>query len=160
MQNIAHYATPSILLAAILLAGCAPAEDTAPADTGDGSGGGADAVGDVVDDVAGSAGDTVPMAGTAWLTVGTDGAVQTTLIDAEGRYRDIRNGELFGEGGWQQRPDGRVCFEPDTGVGACWETETTDEDGVVVAINGDDRRIELKRVTYTAPEETDEDSAS
>ena len=100
------------------------------------------------------------MASTAWLTVGTDGAVQTTLIDAEGRYRDMRNGELFGEGTWQQRPNGTICFEPETGVGACWETETTGDDGTLKAVNGDDRRIELKRVTYTPPETAESDDAN
>ena len=143
-------------LAAIALASCTGAEEGAPAD----GGGSGDAVADAASEIALSGEETIAMAGTAWLSVGTDGAVQRTLIDEGGRYRDIRNGELFGEGSWEQRPDGKVCFEPDTGLGACWQTESADADGTVIATNDDDRRIELKRVTYTAPETAEDDSAS
>lgn len=153
MRNISHSAALFVPLAALALASCTGAEDAAPADSSGGS------VEEAVDAVAQGTGETIAMAGTAWLSVGADGAVQTTLIDEGGRYRDIRNGEVFGEGGWQQRPDGKLCFEPDTGLGACWEIETTAEDGTVIATNGDDRRIELKRVTYTAPETDDEETA-
>lgn len=144
------------ILGAIALVSCAESADTSSAD----SGGSGDAVADAAGEIAQTGDETIAMAGTAWLTVGTDGAVQTTLIDDGGRYRDIRNGELFGEGGWQQRPDGKVCFEPDTGLGTCWQTESGDQNGTVIAISDDDRRIELKRVTYTAPDASEDDSAS
>ena len=144
------------ILASIALISCAESADTSSTD----GGGSGDAVAEAASEIAQAGEETIAMAGTAWLSVGTDGAVQTTLIDEGGRYRDIRNGELFGEGGWQQRPDGRVCFEPDTGLGACWQTESGDQDGTVIAINDDDRRIELKRVTYTAPDASEDDSAS
>ena len=96
-------------------------------------------------------GQDVAVSETGWLTVGTDGAVQTTFFDAGGRYRDLRNGALMAEGMWEQRPDGTVCFEPDAGIGACWETGSEDETGTVIATNGDGKRIEIKRVTYLAP---------
>ena len=88
-----------------------------------------------------------------WLTVGTDGAVQTTFFDAGGRYRDYRNGDLFASGTWQQRPDGRLCFEPESGRGACWSFSKPDENGDVTATNADGKAIEIKRVTYVAPTE-------
>lgn len=101
---------------------------------------------------------TVPMTETGWLSVGKDGSVQTTFFDAGGRYRDFRNGEPWGEGAWEQRPDGSVCFEPDSGPGACWETGSPEEDGSMIVTSEDDMRVEVRRVTYMAPE-TDEDAA-
>lgn len=105
---------------------------------------------------------TLAVADSAWLTVGTDGAVQTTFFDEGGRYRDLRNGQLFAQGAWEQRPDGTICFEPDTGFGACWQTEAEDENGTVIATNSDGKAIEIKRVTYIAPpvqEEGEEEGA-
>lgn len=91
-----------------------------------------------------------------WLTVGNDGAVQTTFFDADGRYRDLRNGEPFAEGSWEQRPDGRVCFEPDSGRGDCWETDKADENGEASATNGDGKVVAIKQITYLAPPQEEE----
>ncbi|MHA7820848.1 MAG: hypothetical protein ACX930_14470 [Erythrobacter sp.] len=135
-------------VAALALAGCTAAEE-------EGSSGGGDAGSE-----AGATPEPTPTRDTdiavsesGWLTVGTDGAVQTTFFDADGRYRDLRNGELFGEGNWQQRPDGKVCFEPDSGRGACWETDAADENGEANATDGDGKTITIKRITYVAPPE-------
>lgn len=98
----------------------------------------------------------IPMTETGWLSVGRDGSVQTTFFDSGGRYRDFRNGELWGEGGWEQRPDGSVCFEPDTGAGACWETGEPEEDGSIIITDEDGAKVEIQRVTYIAPETGDE----
>jgi len=95
---------------------------------------------------------TFALAGTGWLTIGGDGAVQTTYFDPEGRYRDFRNGELLGEGDWERGPEGRVCFEPDAGRGACWTTSEIDEDGEASATDGEGRTIAIKRVTYLPQE--------
>ena len=43
----------------------------------------------------------IAVAQTGWLSIGADGAVQTTFFDADGRYRDLRNGEPFAQGGWE-----------------------------------------------------------
>jgi len=94
---------------------------------------------------------SIPMAETAWLSVGNDGAVQTTMIDPAGRYRDFRNGEPAGQGSWSQRPDGSICFEPAQGSGACWETGAPQEDGSLIATNDDGMRVEITRIAYTAP---------
>lgn len=144
----------SLLTASIafLLAACSAGSDGTGADTGD-----AGAGGDAGSDTGGEqSGGPVAVAGTAWLTVGTDGAVQTTFLDAGGRYRDFRNGEPLFEGTWEQRPEGSVCFQPDNGVGACWELGRPESDGTLIATNGEDRRIEIKRITYTAPPSDDE----
>jgi hypothetical protein len=93
----------------------------------------------------------IALAETGWLTVGRDGSVQTTFFDTGGRYRDFRNGEPSGEGTWAQRPDGSICFEPETGLGACWEMGAPEEDGSVIVTDEDGRRVEIRRITYTAP---------
>ena len=91
------------------------------------------------------------VADTAWLSVGTDGSVQTTFLDTGGRYRDFRNGEAADSGSWEQRPDGSICFTPDSGLGACWATESSENDGTAVIVNETGTRVSIKRITYTAP---------
>lgn len=102
---------------------------------------------------------SLAVAETGWLSVGRDGSVQTTFFDTGGRYRDYRNGEPSGQGSWTQLPGGSICFVPETGLGACWETGTPGEDGSVIVTNQDDKRVEIKRITYTAPE-SDEGNAA
>ncbi len=136
---------PFLALAVLTLPACA---DETSSDSSGGNGGSESASDNSEND---RSGQDVAVSETGWLTVGTDGAVQTTFFDAGGRYRDLRNGALLAEGMWEQRPDGTVCFEPDAGLGACWETGSEDETGTVIATNGDGKRIEIKRVTYLAP---------
>ena len=108
-----------------------------------------------------ASGTSTPMqlAETGWLTVGKDGAVQTTFFDPDGRYRDLRNGEEVAGGRWERRADGRVCFEPDVGLGACWETGDEDATGSIIATDTDGTSIALRRVTYIAPPAPDADAA-
>lgn len=141
---------PLFLLPALLLAACeqpqqASDEDAPPATdpVADASGAGA-----AEDSGESGGGDEFALTETGWLTIGSDGSVQTTFFDANGRYRDLVNGELVAEGGWQRRPDGTLCFEPDAGRGACWETGQPDENGTAIATDGDGKRIEIRRVTY------------
>ena len=143
--------TAMAALAALSLGACAQEAGNSSSDSAD--------AGDTAEEASDATGssDTLAMAETGWLTVGTDGAVQTTFFDAGGRYRDLRNGNLLSEGNWQQRPDGALCFEPDAGLGACWTTSSDEDGGTVIATNGDGKRIEIKRVTYVAPPSPDED---
>jgi hypothetical protein len=142
---------PLTVSAALLLTGCAEgAGDAATEVSADASG--SDAGGE---QAAEEESQTIAMAETGWLTVSEDGAVQTTFFDTGGRYRDFRNGEAMGEGDWEQRPNGELCLEPDEGLGACWETGQTEEDGSAIVTNEDGARVEIKRVTYVPPE-TDE----
>jgi len=89
---------------------------------------------------------------TGWLTIGSDGAVQTTYFDSDGRYRDRRNGEPVAQGSWRRGPDDRLCFEPDAGRGACWSIDEPDEDGVAIAEDADGKTIAIRRVAYLPPE--------
>lgn len=94
--------------------------------------------------------------GTAWLTIGGDGSVQTTFLDPEGRYRDLRDGVPLAEGSWLRDPDGRLCFEPDAGRGACWTFGDIGEDGEAIATDGEGKTIAIKRVAYRPPESDSE----
>lgn len=144
-----HFITPILLLAC---GACAPAEDGS-ASTGEEEASGPQD--DAADSVATPA-TGVLMADTGWLSVGSDGSVQTTFLDTGGRYRDLRNGVAFDAGTWEGRPDGSVCFAPEDGQAQCWAPESMGDDGTTIVTSEDGKRVEIKRITYTAPvEETD-----
>lgn len=140
---------PLLALCGLTLSSCeAPADSSGEAATPSAS---ASEAGDAAD---GGEKETAVLvfAESGWLTVGADGGVQTTFLDADGRYRDLRNGEQVAQGSWQQRPDGSLCFEPDTGFGACWTIEPLEDDGSAIAVNGEGKRIEVRRVSYIGPD--------
>ena len=99
-----------------------------------------------------AAGAGMAMKATGWLTIGADGAVQTTYLDPEGRYRDYRDGQPFARGEWARGPEGRLCFEPEAGRGTCWETGAADDDGSVIATDADGKTIRITRIAYLAPD--------
>ena len=94
--------------------------------------------------------ESLVMAETAWLSVSEDGAVYTTFLDPDGRYRDLRDGQIVHTGSWEQNASSELCFSPDDGMGACWEHGSPGLDGVMRATNRAGRAIEVKRITYTA----------
>lgn len=134
-------------LLCVVVAACAPGAEGSTGDSGAGSAEAQSGEGP------GSGAEIEVMlnADTAWLSVGRDGSVQTTFLDAGGRYRDFRNGEAADSGSWEQRPDGSICFAPDAGLGACWATETSENDGTAIVVNETGTRVAIKRITYTAP---------
>lgn len=134
---------------ALALAACSPASDGADASEADAASG----------EAAAQAPSALPLSESGWLTVGSDGAVQTTFFDANGRYRDLRNGVELAGGSWEQRTDGTICFEPDAGLGACWETMAPDENGTAIATNADGKSIAIKQVTYIAPPQSEDSEA-
>lgn len=144
-----HFLTPLGFLA---LAACAPAEE------GSNSSGEAQAS-ETPSDAAASETPAEPMlmADTGWLSVGSDGSVQTTFLDTGGRYRDFRNGIAADTGAWERRPDGSVCFSPDAGQGECWSADRPDKDGSIIVTSADGKRVEIKPITYSAPP-VDEDA--
>ncbi|MEO0588923.1 MAG: hypothetical protein AAFZ11_00035 [Pseudomonadota bacterium] len=93
--------------------------------------------------------ESLVMAETAWLSVSEEGAVYTTFLDPDGRYRDLRDGQIVHTGSWQQNASSELCFSPDNGTGACWEHGSPGLDGVMRATNRAGRSIEVKRITYT-----------
>ena len=130
------------------LAACAPAEEAASDPAAE-------------PQSAGEAGvvETTPknltLAETAWRASGEDGAVFTTYLDADGTYRDHKNGEPLQDGEWEEVSQGRICFTPakDETSGECWALEKPDAEGVMRATNDAEKVIELRRVTYVAPQE-------
>lgn len=139
------------LFAPLALAACDESSSSGAADVLTGGGEAAPTAEETPDTV------SLPVAESGWLTVGADGAVQTTFFDAGGRYRDLRNGEPFAQGKWEQRPDGKICFEPDEGAGSCWTTASPDDNGEVIATDDDGMAIAIKRITYVAPPSDEED---
>lgn len=91
----------------------------------------------------------------AWRAEGADGAIYSTFLDPEGRYRDLKNGNLYQEGDWEVRTDGALCFLPDgeNVRGDCWELASPEEDGAIIATHSSGRRVELQRIDYRVPEE-------
>lgn len=98
---------------------------------------------------------------TAWRVTAENGARYATYFDVEGRYRDLRNGDLWQEGDWtySDGPSGKqLCMTPneENGVESCWQPGRVDDD-TMFATGPGDRRIELTRVNYQAPEPTQGD---
>ena len=100
--------------------------------------------------------ESLVMAETAWLSVSADGAVYTTYLDPDGRYRDTRDGAIVYAGKWEQNTSGQLCFAPDAGQGVCWDHKAPGLDGVLRATHPDGHAIELKRIAYTPPDEPEE----
>ena len=98
--------------------------------------------------------------GTAWRVMAEDGARYVTMLDEDGTYRDLRNGDPWQEGDWTfaDGPGGKqLCLKPDheDGLERCWEPERMKGD-TMIATGPGERRIELTRVEYAAPETQEE----
>lgn len=142
---------------ALGLAACTPAEDAAQED---------DALAPEPTESASTASAPDSFAETAWLALSEDGARYVTHFDADGSYRDMRNGDPYQEGSWRyaEGPEGKqLCFEPidEGGVERCWLPGRLEE-GRMIATGPAGRRIELTKIAYqpVAPEdETADDTA-
>lgn len=135
------------------LSSCSPAEE-------DSGGGGDETASTEAGD--GSSGRAAPetFANTAWRVMAEDGARYVTMLDEDGTYRDLRNGDAWQEGDWTYAdgPGGKqLCLRPDheDGLERCWEPGPLREDKIIASGPGD-RRIELTRVSYVAPESPEE----
>ncbi|MEM1195591.1 MAG: hypothetical protein AAGH57_05760 [Pseudomonadota bacterium] len=95
--------------------------------------------------------ESLEMAQTAWLSVSDDGAVYTTFLDPDGRYRDMQGGALAYTGAWEQGAARELCFTPDKGAGSCWSHGAPGLDGVMRATSSAGRAIALKRIAYVPP---------
>lgn len=161
-QRLARLATLATLVGS-LSAGCTPDPGAEAAV--------AVAAGDVSSPSADASGPSEPaeprdFAGTAWRVVSDEGARFTTYLDADGTYRDLRNGDAYQQGSWTWNADGEsreLCFEPDaeSGINRCWSPGQMDGDTMIVT-GGENRRIEARRVDYIAPavDEDEEDEAA
>ena len=146
----------SVSLAAVLaLAACTPAEEDAGGDDETASAEPSDR----------PSGKPAPdtFAGTAWRVMAEDGARYVTMLDEDGTYRDLRNGDSWQEGDWTYAdgPGGKqLCLKPDheDGLERCWQPGRVKGD-TMIATGPEDRRIELTRVDYSAPEVQEEGEA-
>lgn len=104
-------------------------------------------------------GTSIAMASSGWLTVSADGAVQTTYLDADGRYRDYRDGEPIAEGKWRRGGRSTLCFEQEDTNETCWDIGTMDSAQSAIASDAEGKTIRITRVDYDAPDAVS-DSAS
>jgi len=101
----------------------------------------------------------ITLAESAWLVVGVDGTVYTTMLDPDGTYRDFSNGAPLQSGAWQKREDGELCFVPadEARSGECWSLGKLDDSGRLRATSDSGSEVELRRVAYSGPgDESDE----
>ncbi|MEM7702731.1 MAG: hypothetical protein AAF251_12395 [Pseudomonadota bacterium] len=106
---------------------------------------------DTAGEEGGLSAESLVMAETAWLSVTEEGEVFTTYLDGDGRYRDVREGEVIYGGAWEQNQDRELCFTPDSGEGTCWAHGAPGLNGVMRAMNNSGRAIEVRKVIYTTP---------
>ena len=144
-----------LLASVLLLAGCNPPPEEAAGESAPAAAA-ASAAGDATSSESPAASPTpeqLALVNTAWRVSGEDGATYTTMFDADGQYRDLKNGEPWQQGGWERLADGRLCFEPsdETRAGACWTLGEEKQDGKMRARSDTGREIELQQVTYIAP---------
>lgn len=144
-----RFLTPLAILA---LAGCAP-DDAGSEGSSESEASETPSEAGAGEETGGTAIASRPMlvANTGWLSVGADGSVQTTFLDADGRYRDFRNGVAADTGSWERRPDGAFCMQPDAGKSACWSADRPAKDGSIMVSSDDAKRVELKPITYSPP---------
>ncbi|GMM92043.1 hypothetical protein [Qipengyuania sp. MTN3-11] len=90
---------------------------------------------------------------TAWRAIAEDGARYTTFLDEGGRYRDLRNGDPWQEGGWEIDSQGQICFLPDAegAVLRCWHPDRMQSAERMIASSDNGMRIRLERVDYSPP---------
>lgn len=91
---------------------------------------------------------------TAWRARDEGGALYTTFLDPGGRYRDLRNGDLWQQGAWEYDEDDRICFTPEAqdALDQCWRPERMDQSGRMIATSDSGRRVQLESVEYRRPE--------
>ena len=131
-------------IAALALAGCSPEAEEPAVTPGDAA----------AEASATPTGQPAPevFAATAWRLVAEDGARYTTMLDADGTYRDLRNGDPWQTGAWTYS-DGEqgkfLCFTPDDdgAIERCWEPGRM-TGGTMRATGDNGVNIELERVDY------------
>ncbi|MEP3051859.1 MAG: hypothetical protein ABJP48_03860 [Erythrobacter sp.] len=98
----------------------------------------------------------------AWLSIGNDGAVYTTFFDADGSYRDHRNGIALQNGTWRKLEDARLCFFPEqqNRTGDCWSIGALEDNGTMRLTSSQGRDIEVRQVAYLAAESADAEAGS
>uniref|UniRef100_UPI0035C851FC hypothetical protein n=1 Tax=Qipengyuania sp. TaxID=2004515 RepID=UPI0035C851FC len=135
------FVAPVLLVSIGTIAGCAPGDPrAAPSDSAadPATEAGAEAMAEAPADKPSRIPDD--LTGTAWRASGADGGSYTTFLDADGRYRDVKNGEPFHDGAWDRRADGSICFLPD-GTEAqrrCWTPDGMTDEGNMVVVGGED----------------------
>ncbi|MEP2180313.1 MAG: hypothetical protein ABJI04_10285, partial [Marinomonas sp.] len=75
--------------------------------------------------------------------------------DADGSYRDFKNGDPLQVGTWEERVDGKLCFTPEVEgrIGECWALAPLDGDDMMQPVSDAGKTIDMRQVTYLPPED-------
>lgn len=133
------------LFVCLAMAACSADEGDTPPDTAaEVASGSADNGEPVID---------MSLAESGWLLVGEDGAVYTTMLDPDGRFRDFRNGEPVKSGSWERSDKGDLCFvaDGDNPARECWSLGRLRGDNTMRATDANEHTVELRKVAYLGP---------
>ena len=77
-----------------------------------------------------------------------DGTPTTAVLMDDGTYSDTQNGEVIEAGTWQERDDGKVCFDPegDDTPDTCFTIGETAADGTFVATPDEGEPLTIRKV--------------
>ena len=78
-----------------------------------------------------------------------DGKPTIAVLTADGIYSDTQDGEIVESGTWEEREDGKVCFDPageDTPA-TCFTVGETDPDGTFVATPDEGEPLTIRKVS-------------
>lgn len=123
-----------LIAATVALSACSQgAEETpAPAETTDAAAAPAE--------TAGMSALAAPDAAGTYMVTWADGTTTETIINADGTYIDMMDGEETARGTWEVK-DGRSCLTPDGGAELCWTDSEPAADGSWTATSDDGTTI-------------------
>ena len=78
-----------------------------------------------------------------------DGTTFMAMLNADGTYQDMdAEGAVTESGSWEERPDGKVCFDPagDDTPATCFAIGETKEDGSFVATPDQGEPLTIRKV--------------
>ena len=76
-----------------------------------------------------------------------DGKATTAVLMPDGTYNDSQDGKIVESGLWEERDDGKVCFDPEGAdtLGTCYTVGETGPDGTFVATADDGTALTIKK---------------
>ena len=78
-----------------------------------------------------------------------DGKATVAVLNPDGTYTDSQDGEVVESGTWEDRDDGKTCFDPegdDTPV-TCYTLGETGPDGTFVATPDEGEPLTIRKVS-------------
>ena len=100
-------------------------------------------------DAAEESDDPVPTEGwTGVYEFETGGQKTTSTLMADGTFTDTVGGEVVQSGQWEERPDGKVCFDPvgDEAAVACYAAGEIAPDGTMLVTPDEGEPLTVRRI--------------